>query len=256
MDFHLLLHHSVSFVVGAWHVEESLDIERDISWVVDHVFVGYFGVSEVFIELLVFVSGHIAFLSGPESSQRINYLSVEFDREGYELWELFDCLFDQSFLREFATSWQKSQFDPCSSLKIEVVSIRDVVRATAIRNPLNSLFSSLFGEYFNVVRHDKTGIKSNTELSNNVIWRFGTTTFTLILNFFQECLWARACDCSQVIADLLSVHAHTAVENGNRAVFGVGSDADKQIVGTSTINSSRARCDSVPLLFEGIRTVR
>ena len=102
MDFRSLLHHTVSFLVSAGNVEEGFDGERDISSVVDHISVWDLGVGHVFPELLVFVSGHFTLLARPDSSQRVNNLSVKLDGERNELREFLDGLLTERLLGELS----------------------------------------------------------------------------------------------------------------------------------------------------------
>jgi len=136
---------------------------------VDHISVGDLGVGHVFPELLVLVSGHFTLLARPDCTERVNNLSVKFDGERNELREFLDGLLAERLLGELSAGRQKSERDFSSSFEVKLVNIRDLVLASAVRNPLNSGVARLLRVDYNVVRHDKTGVESNTELTDNVV---------------------------------------------------------------------------------------
>jgi len=69
---------------------------------VEHVSVRDFSVSHVFPELLVLIGGHFSLLTRPDSSEGVDYLTVELDRERDELREFLYGLFNQLLLGKLA----------------------------------------------------------------------------------------------------------------------------------------------------------
>jgi hypothetical protein len=118
-------------------------------------------------------------------------LSVQLDWIRNELRELLDRFVNEAISRELSAFWQKLEDDLGASLEVEVVNVSDFVGATAVGDPPDTLLAFFFGEYLNMVGHNKRGVEANTELTDNGL---GDTVVvnicTCFLHLLHECLRA------------------------------------------------------------------
>ena len=69
------------------------------------VLVRHFGVRKVLEEPLILVFGNITLVSIPDGLQRVDQLSIQFDRVGDEQGVLFEDLLNLGFSGELARFW-------------------------------------------------------------------------------------------------------------------------------------------------------
>ena len=91
--------------VRAGNVHDSLNCERNISRVVEHVFVGYLRVGNLLEEADIFVYSHVSLLSIPDGTKGVHSLAIDFNRVADELRELLHYLLHHDFLTVFSSSW-------------------------------------------------------------------------------------------------------------------------------------------------------
>lgn len=75
----LLLRHLHLLIVVVWNIEDRLDRKRDISAVMELIFVWNLGVGKMFIELLIFILSDFSFVAEPDCLQTIDNLVVQFN---------------------------------------------------------------------------------------------------------------------------------------------------------------------------------
>lgn len=102
-----------------------------------------------------------------------------------------------------------------------------------------------------MVRHDKTGVESHTELSDDTVAGAALQIDIGVLEGVFELTGARLSDCAQVVDDFVSRHTCARVENGDGALLRVRGDLDLKVVAVAIRGLRPTRvCET--LLLEGI----
>jgi len=104
-----------------------------------HVFVWDLGIGDVFVEPFVLVDCHFTLLTVPDRTEVVNDLAVQLDWMRNELRELFYGFVNETVSREFTGLGQKFQNNTGASCEVEIISIRNLIRAATVGNPSNAL---------------------------------------------------------------------------------------------------------------------
>lgn len=150
-------------------IQDCLDSQWHVCWVMDKELKRNFGGSYLFKELLIFILSDFSLVSVPDGLETVDYLTIKLNGVDQKLGKFLDYFLYFCFRGELSTFWFKSQNYFSSSFKTHMLYICNFVFTWTVWNPSDRWIAFFLWINLDMIWDNETWVKSNTELTNYII---------------------------------------------------------------------------------------